>query len=117
MGGRAASVLAATGFPADGLLLLGFPLHPPGKPHLLRDAPLPNIKMPVLCINGTRDDFCTRSLMEQSLTKVSAEWDMRWIEGADHSFHVLRSSGRTGAEVMAEIGQIAGQWLSHLVRK
>jgi hypothetical protein len=41
---------------------------------------------------------------------------MRWIDGADHSFHMLKSSGRTDAEVMAEIGQIGGQWLSHLAR-
>jgi predicted alpha/beta-hydrolase family hydrolase len=116
MGGRAASVLAAAGFPADGLLLLAYPLHPPGKPHQLRDAHLPDITMPVLCFNGTRDEFCTRSLMEQALTKVIAEWDMRWIDGADHSFHMLKSSGRTDAEVMAEIGQIGGQWLSHLAR-
>ncbi len=111
MGGRAASMLAADGFDADGLLLLAYPLHPPGKPHQLRDAHLPSITMPVLCFNGTRDEFCTRELMEHTLEKITAPWDMRWIEGADHSFHVLKSSGRTDAQVMAEIGSTSADWM------
>ena len=67
MGGRAASMLAADGFAADGLLLLAYPLHPPGKPEKLRDAHLPRITMPVLCFNGTRDALCTPALMERVL--------------------------------------------------
>ncbi len=112
MGGRAGSMLAAEGFDADRLLLLAYPLHPPGNPEKLRDAHLPSIKMPVLCFNGTRDEFCTRELMERTLERVTAAWTMRWIEEADHSFHVLKSSGRTDADVMREIGETAGVWLS-----
>src|SRR2546422_4393199 len=55
MGGRAASLLAAHGLACDALLLLAYPLHPTGKPEQLRDAHLPQIKVPVLCFNGTRD--------------------------------------------------------------
>lgn len=110
MGGRAASVLASGGFPCDGLLLLAYPLHPPGKPGQLRSAHLPAIGVPVLCINGTRDEFCTRPLMEQVLTTVGPNWRMHWIEGADHGFHVLRSSGRRDAEVLQEIGRVAAAW-------
>ncbi len=113
MGGRAASMLAADGFAADGLLLLAYPLHPPGKPEKLRDAHLPRIRMPVLCFNGTRDEFCTRDLMERALQTVTAPWDMRWIDGADHSFHVLKSSGRTDADVMAEIATVSAGWMAH----
>ena len=51
--------------------------------------------MPVICFNGTRDVFCTPELMERVLTTVTAPWEMHWLEGADHSFHVLKSSGRT----------------------
>jgi predicted alpha/beta-hydrolase family hydrolase len=112
MGGRAASMMAADGYAADGLLLLAYPLHPPGRPDKLRDAHLPAIRMPALCINGTRDDFCSRPLMEQALTRVAPTFRMHWIDGADHSFHVLKSSGRTDAAVMREIGTIAAGWLA-----
>jgi predicted alpha/beta-hydrolase family hydrolase len=114
MGGRAASMLAAEGFDAKGLLLLAYPLHPAGQPEKLRDAHLSSIRMPVLCFNGTRDALCTRDLMERALTTVKAPWDMQWVDGADHMFHVLKSSGRTDAEVMAQIGRTAGQWAAKL---
>jgi len=108
MGGRAASMLAADGFACDGLLLLAYPLHPAGQPEKLRDAHLPRIEVPVLCINGTRDALCERGLMDRTLK--SRSWRMHWLEGADHSFHVLKSSGRTDDDVMAEVGSTARDW-------
>jgi predicted alpha/beta-hydrolase family hydrolase len=111
MGGRAASMLAADGFDCDGLLLLAYPLHPPGKPDQLRDAHLPAIKVPVICFNGTRDPFCTPSLMEEVLKRVTTKWEMHWVEGADHSFHVLKSSGKTDAQVLDEIADASRAWL------
>lgn len=114
MGGRAGSVLASEGFACDGLLLLAYPLHPPGRPQQLRSAHLPAITVPVLCINGTRDDFCTPSLMKEALTTMQSTWRMHWIEGADHSFHVLKSSGRKDADVMQEIGSVAEDWAKAL---
>ena len=114
MGGRAASMLAADGFDADGLFLLAYPLHPAGKPEQLRDAHLPAITMPVLCANGTRDALCTKSIMDDVLTRVGKNWTMHWEEGADHSFHVLKSSGRTDAEVMRQIATTASTWTGTL---
>ena len=114
MGGRAASMRAAEGFACDGLLLLAYPVHPPGRPQQLRSAHLPAIRVPALCINGTRDDFCTPRLMEEVLTTVQPTFRMHWIPGADHSFHVLKSSGRTDGDVMQEIGSVAGDWSSSL---
>jgi predicted alpha/beta-hydrolase family hydrolase len=114
MGGRVASMLAAEGFACDGLLLAAYPLHPAGQPEKLRDAHLPQIRCPVLCLNGTRDALCRRDLMEEVLKKGPARWTMHWIEGADHSFHVLRSSGRTDAEVDQEVGAAVGAWLKDL---
>ena len=111
MGGRAASMMAAEGFDCDGLLLLAYPLHPPGKPQRLRVEHLAKIRVPVLCINGTRDTFCTRDLMEKALESVQADWTMHWIEGADHSFRVLKSSGRSDADVYVEIGEAVRRWL------
>jgi uncharacterized protein len=112
MGGRAASMMAAKQFECDGLLLLAYPLHPPGQPAKLRDAHLPSIKVPVLCFSGTRDPFCTPELMEAALEKVKTKWDMHWLAGADHSFHVLKSSGRTDADVMNEVGAATESWIA-----
>lgn len=114
MGGRAASMLAADGFASAGLLLLAYPLHPAGQPEKLRDDHLPRITMPVLCINGTRDALCDRGLMEKALTTVKAPWQMHWLEGADHSFHVLKSSGTTDSAVLKEAADVSGTWLKAL---
>ena len=103
MGGRAASMLAADGFECDGLLLLAYPLHPAGKPEKLRDAHLPQIRVPVLCFNGTRDALCRRDLMEKVLEKLS--WRMHWLEGATHSFRV---------KDLKEVADVSREWLSHL---
>jgi predicted alpha/beta-hydrolase family hydrolase len=111
MGGRAASMLAAERYACDGLLLLAYPLHPEGKPEKLRDAHLPEILVPTLCINGTRDGLCRRDLMEAVLRRVRPTFRMHWLEGADHSWHVLKSSGRTDADVLAEAGQVTEEWL------
>lgn len=112
MGARAASLMAAEGFACDGLLLAAYPLHPAGKPEALRDAHLPRIRVPVLCLSGTRDPLCRRDLMERALAGVQAPWTVHWLEGADHSFRVLRSSGRSEAEVYAEAGAASRRWLS-----
>jgi predicted alpha/beta-hydrolase family hydrolase len=112
MGGRAASMLAADGFPCDGLLLLAYPLHPDGQPEKLRDAHLPNITVSTLCLSGTRDALCRRDLMEAVLKRVGPRFRMHWLEGADHSWHVLKSSGRTDADVLDEAGRVTEAWLS-----
>jgi uncharacterized protein len=114
MGGRAASMLAADGFECDGLLLLAYPLHPAGQPEKLRDAHLPAIRMPVLCFSGTRDALCRKDLMVTALKTVKTKWVMHWVDGADHSFHVLKSSGRTDGEVMIEIANAAEAWAARL---
>lgn len=103
MGGRAASMLAADGFACAGLLLFAYPLHPAGQPDRLRAAHLPDIKVPVLCFNGTRDTLCRRDLMEQH---VPASWQMHWLEGGDHSLKA--------AKVQAEIGYVTQRWIAGL---
>lgn len=112
MGGRAASMLAADQIQCDGLLLLAYPLHPAGKPEQLRDAHLPSITMPTLCFNGTRDTLCRRDLMEAVLPRLHTSFEMHWLEGADHSFHVLKSSGRTDADVLGEVGGATSRWIA-----
>jgi hypothetical protein len=68
--------------------------------------------MPTLFINGTRDEFCTKALMDEVVARLPETFRMHWIEGADHSFHVLKSSGRTDAEVMTEIATESRTWVS-----
>jgi uncharacterized protein len=114
MGGRAASMLAVDGFPCDGLLLLAYPLHPAGRPEELRDAHLARIKVPVLCLNGTRDALCRRDLMERIVSRLTDRWTMRWLEGADHSFHVLKSPGRSDRDVLSEVAEACSHWASEL---
>jgi predicted alpha/beta-hydrolase family hydrolase len=112
MGGRAASVMAADGYQCDGLLLFAYPLHPAGQLAKLRTAHLPNISVPVLCFSGTRDPLCNPELMKAALRDVRARWTMHWLEGADHSFHVLKSSGRSDADVMQEVEEATQRWLA-----
>jgi len=112
MGGRAASMLAAKGYACDGLLLLAYPLHPAGQIEKLRDAHLAQIQVPVLCFNGTRDALCQQDLMEKTLARLSGRWIMHWLQGADHSFHVLKSSGRSDGDVLDEVGVATREWLA-----
>lgn len=111
MGGRCASMMAADGFPCDALLLCAYPLHPPGQPHKLRDAHLPSIDVPTLCLNGTQDPLCEVALMEALLPRLGPRFQMHWLEHADHSFHVLKRTGRTDAEVLDEVSQTIRGWL------
>ncbi len=103
MGGRVASMLAAEGFACDGLLLFAYPLHPAGRPERLRADHLPDIRVPVLCVNGTRDALCTRELMDTAIAGLG--WQMHWLEGKDHSFRVT-----------AQVGAVAGDWLARISR-
>lgn len=116
MGGRAASMLVAAGYACDGLLLLAYPLHPAGQPEKLRDAHLERITVPVLCVNGTRDALCRRELMERTVNRLGGNWTMHWLDGADHSFHVLKSSGRSASDVLAEVADAYSAWESGLAR-
>jgi len=108
MGGRVATMLAADGYACDALLLFAYPLHPAGQPEKLRDAHLPQIRVPVLSFNGTRDSLCRRDLMERALKTVTAPWTMHWIEGADHSLK--------GEKAMAEITAGIADWLPTVQR-
>jgi predicted alpha/beta-hydrolase family hydrolase len=116
MGGRAGSMLAAEGYPCDGLLLLAYPLHAAGRPEKLRSAHLERISVPVLCFNGTRDSLCRRDLMEGVVRRLGPNWTMHWLEGADHGFHVTKSSGRTDADVLAGVAEASREWLGRWLR-
>ena len=111
MGGRIASHVVAEGAPADGLLFLGYPLHPAGQPGKLRDAHLPRVKAPMLFVTGTRDPLCDLALLEPVLERLGPRARLARIEDGDHSFHVRKSSGRDDAAALAEVIAVAGEWL------
>jgi hypothetical protein len=111
MGGRIASQAVAAGTPADGLLFLGYPLHPPGQPQRLRDAHLGALRVPLLFVQGTRDAFARPDLLEAVLARLGERATLHAVEGGDHSFGVPKRSGRTPAQVEAEIVAAAAAWL------
>jgi uncharacterized protein len=110
MGGRVASHLAAQGLPCAGLVFLGYPLHPAGKPEQLRTAHLPRIAVPMLFIGGTRDKLAELELLRPVLATLTVPIQLHVIEGADHSFKVPRSIGRT-AGVGDEIVDVCTRWI------
>ena len=111
MGGRVASHLAAGGEPCDGLVFLGYPLHPAGKPEQLRDAHLHAIACPMLFIQGTRDPLCRLELLLPVLARVGTRARLYRIEGGDHSFRVPKKLGRSEPELWDEILAETAQWM------
>jgi len=114
MGGRVASMLASEGEEVDGLLLFGYPLHPPGQFEKMRDAHLPLIKCPVLQFSGTRDEFCGRDLMEA--VAVGENYRVVWVEGADHSYAVSKASGKTKKDAEIEIVEGIKQFIGDFAK-
>jgi hypothetical protein len=114
MGGRIASQVVAAGEAADGLVFLGYPLHSPGRPDKLRDAHLPAVEVPMLFLQGTRDDFARWDLIEDLARRLAAPATLHRLEGADHSFRVPAKSGRTDDDVRAELEGALFGWLERL---
>ena len=113
MGGRMASQAAANGLRVDGLIFLGYPLHPPGRFEKLRDAHLPKITAPMLFVQGTRDDFARSDLLEATRATLGDRATLVKIEDGDHSFAVRKKlTGQTSADVERAIGQSVVDWLT-----
>jgi hypothetical protein len=113
LGGRMSTMLAAEGdVDAVGLVLLGYPLHPAGKPERMRVKHLPDISLPALFLQGTRDALCDLELLHPALATYAGDAKLHIIEGGDHGFAVLKRSGRTNEEVLAELAQTIDEWES-----
>jgi predicted alpha/beta-hydrolase family hydrolase len=95
-----------------GLVFVGFPLHPAGKPATSRAAHLANVKVPMLFLQGTRDALADLDLIRTTAAGLGERATLHVVEGADHSFHVLVRSGRTDAQVLAELADTTSSWLS-----
>ncbi len=99
-----------------GLAFLGFPLHAPGKPAITRARHLDAVQLPMLFLQGTRDQFARLDLLRQVLERLGPRATLHVVEGGDHSFGVLKRSGRTEAEVFAELADELDRWATDLFR-
>lgn len=97
-----------------GLVFFGFPLHPPNKPGTKRAEHLAKVQIPMLFLQGTRDTLADLKLLQPICTDLGPLATLHVVETADHSFHVLKSSGKTDGEVLRELAQTTASWAESL---
>ncbi len=116
-GGRMTSQAASRGVlpSVRGLVFLGFPLHAPKRPSVARAAHLSNVTIPMLFIQGTRDDLASMDLMREVCASLGSRATLHVIEDGDHSFKVLKRTGRTQDEVMGDIRDAATAWMRRIL--
>jgi len=93
-----------------GLVFFGFPLHPPGRPGTTRADHLDAVGIPMLFLQGTRDDFAELALLESVSARLEQRATLHVVEGADHSFRVPKRTGRSDADVQAELTKAVDDW-------
>ena len=116
MGGRIATHVAAAGL-ADGprgIVLLGYPLHPPGRPQERRDAHLPDVRCPLLFVQGSRDTFGTPAELEPVFASLRAPATLHVVDGGDHSFKVS-SAGQRQAQVFLDMQRAVVKWMRGII--
>jgi predicted alpha/beta-hydrolase family hydrolase len=112
MGGRvAAQMAAASELPAQGLVFLGYPLHPPGKKDQLKDAHLYDIGVPMLFFAGTRDSLCDLTQLQDVLKRLKVSWHLEIIDGGDHSFNQVKSANISREQIYKHITEEIVHWL------
>lgn len=94
-----------------GLVFVGFPLHPAGQPSVQRAAHLAQVQLPLLFLQGTRDELADLALVRETVHGLGSRATLHVVEGADHAFHVLARSGRTDAQVVAELADVSSAWM------
>ncbi|NOJ46496.1 alpha/beta hydrolase family protein [Bradyrhizobium archetypum] len=99
-----------------GLAFLGFPLHPAGAPSSERAKHLADVEVPMLFLQGTRDALAELNLLEPVVKSLGSRATLHLLEGADHSFHVLKSSGRNDRAVLDEALDAFAAWIEDVVR-
>jgi uncharacterized protein len=115
-GGRMSSQAASQGLleGVKGLVFFGFPLHPPNKPGTKRAEHLANVQVPMLFLQGTRDTLADLNLLRPICRELRSPATLHIIETADHSFHVLKSSGKTEADALRELAETTASWAENL---
>jgi predicted alpha/beta-hydrolase family hydrolase len=117
MGGRYCSLAVGAEqdpVPALGLLLLGYPLHPAGRPTQLRVEHFPRVRVPCLFVSGTRDSLASRDGLRAATRRIKGPVRHVWLESADHAFRPLKASGRTTADVLHEVATASVDWVGGL---
>jgi predicted alpha/beta-hydrolase family hydrolase len=94
-----------------GIVFVGFPLHPAGKPSVERAKHLADVALPMLFLQGTRDELAELELIRQTTGQLAGRATLHVVDGADHSFHVLVRSGRTDAQVREELLDTMARWI------
>jgi predicted alpha/beta-hydrolase family hydrolase len=116
-GGRMTSqAQAASPLPGvSGLVFLGFPLHPPGQPSDERGKHLFDVQIPMLFLQGTRDDFANLPLVEALCKQLGARATLKLFQDADHSFHVPARTGRKDSDVRVELLDALADWIDNVI--
>ena len=114
MGGRIASHLVAEGYFCDGLVLLAYPLHPPGRRDRQRREHLANVEVPMLFLSGTRDNFAYLDFLEPLVKEIGAQ--LHLIEGGDHGFKVPNKLGTTAKDVEEDVASTVFGFIESLMR-
>jgi predicted alpha/beta-hydrolase family hydrolase len=114
MGGRMTSLAARKETLEDvrGLIFFGFPLHAAGRPSAERGRHLLEMKVPLLFLQGSRDALADLKLLNPLCSHMGKRAELVVIEGGDHSFHMVKSSGRSDDEVLDEVARKAASWVS-----
>jgi uncharacterized protein len=98
-----------------GLVFLGFPLHPPGRPSDERAKHLFDVKIPMLFLQGSRDEFAELELLQPLVKRLGDGATLKLFQDADHSFHVPARTGRKDSEVMNELLDAAAEWIGKAI--
>lgn len=114
LGGRIGSYLAAEGEECAGLVFLGYPLHPPGKPDRPRTDHFPDLRLPTLFVQGTRDKLCDLELLDGALKTFAGTATLVTIEGGDHGFKVPKKYGGQGCPPYDELAAHVEKWIAGL---
>ena len=114
LGGRMTSMASLPG-QVKGLVFFGFPLHAPGKPSARRADHLPSVTVPMLFLQGTRDAFADLSLLRPICAQLGEKAALHVFEGADHSFHMLKSSGTSDEVMIRQLARTAADWASRFI--
>ena len=97
-----------------GLVFFGFPLHPPGKPGTSRAEHLMSVDVPMLFLQGTRDEFATPELLRGVVERLGQRATLHLIEEGDHSFKVPKRTGKTEGDVMEELANAVQNWVARV---
>jgi hypothetical protein len=116
MGGRMTSLAASEELlpEVQGIIFLGFPLHPPGSPSAERAVHLSNVTVPMLFLQGTRDKLANLELLKPVIKRLGKRASLHIVEGGDHSFHILRSTGLSDDDVLNNLADAANQWTTNI---